>query len=72
MRAHEKIKQVILETNDPTEKKIRFLALLTSSLPKEEPKPVLTGGSAIEIYLDGTLRTGDMDIVGSVSSSVGK
>lgn len=25
--------------------------------------PVLTGGSAIEIYLDGVLRTGDMDLV---------
>ncbi len=56
-----------METDDPTERKIRFLALLTSALPKEEPKPVLTGGSAIEIYLDGTLRTGDMDIVYNVT-----
>jgi hypothetical protein len=65
--AYEKIRRIILETDDPTERKIRFLALLTSSLPKVEPKPVLTGGSAIEIYLDGTLRTGDMDLVYNVA-----
>ena len=68
MLAYEKVKRVILETNDPTERKIRFLAMLTSSLPKEEPKPVLTGGSAIEIYLDGILRTGDMDVVYNVAN----
>lgn len=67
MLAYEKIKRVILETDDPTERKIRFLALLTSSLLKKEPKPVLTGGSAIEIYLDGMLRTGDMDVVYNVA-----
>ena len=67
MRAYERIKRVILETDDPTEKKIRFLALLTSALPKKEPRPILTGGSAIEIYLDGTLRTGDMDLVYDVA-----
>ncbi|MDG7008033.1 MAG: hypothetical protein JRN06_07290 [Nitrososphaerota archaeon] len=39
------------------------MALLTSNLPKGRRKPVLTGGSAIEVYLDGTLRTGDMDII---------
>lgn len=63
MIGYEKAKQIILETEDPTERKIRFLALLTSSLAKKEPKPILTGGSAIEVYLDGTLRTGDMDLV---------
>ena len=67
MLAYERVKQVVLETNDPTERKIRFLALLTSSLPKERPKPVLTGGSAIEIYLDGILRTGDIDVVYNVA-----
>jgi hypothetical protein len=57
---------VILATEDPTERKIRFMALLTSSLPKGGRAPVLAGGSAVEVYLDGTLRTGDMDIVYNV------
>jgi hypothetical protein len=43
------------------------MALLTSSLPKAGPRPVLAGGSAIEIYLDGVLRTGDMDVVYDVA-----
>lgn len=63
MLAYERVKKVILGTEDPTERKIRFIALLTSSLPKERRPPILVGGSAIEVYLDGTLRTGDMDIV---------
>ena len=66
MIAYSRVKMVILATDDPTERKIRFMALLTSSLPKVRRRPVLAGGSAIEVYLDGTLRTGDMDIVYNV------
>ncbi len=65
--AYERVKRIVLETDNPTERKIRFLALLTSSLPKGGARPVLTGGSAIEIYLDGVLRTGDMDLVYNVA-----
>jgi hypothetical protein len=63
MIGYSRVKRVILATDDPTERKIRFMALLTSSLPKGRWRPVLVGGSAVEIYLDGMLRTGDMDIV---------
>ena len=63
MTAYETVKKAVLGTEDPSEKKIRLLALLTSSLPKTQRRPVLTGGSAIEIYLDGVLRTGGMDLV---------
>lgn len=62
------MRRVILETDDPTERKIRFMALLTSALPKGRTRPVLAGGSAIEVYLDGTLRTGDMDVVYNVKA----
>ena len=68
MIAYSRVKKVILATDDPTERKIRFMALLTSTLPKELRRPVLAGGSAIEVYLDGTLRTGDMDIVYNVKA----
>lgn len=68
MIPYERVKRVILGTDDPTERKIRYVALLTSSLPKAGRKPVLAGGSAIEVYLSGTLRTGDMDIVYDVDA----
>ena len=63
MIGYERVKRVVLGTEDPTERKIRFMALLTSSLPKIGRRPVLAGGSAVEVYLDGVLRTGDMDVV---------
>jgi hypothetical protein len=68
MPAYERVKRVVLGTEDPTERKIRLMALLTSSLPKNRRPPVLVGGSAIEVYLDGTLRTGDMDVVYDVKA----
>ena len=68
MIGYSRVKRVILATGDPTERKIRFMALLTSSLPKGRRMPVLAGGSAIEVYLDGALRTGDMDIVYDVKA----
>jgi len=63
-----RVRRVVLGTEDPTERKVRFVAVLTSSLPKTGPRPVLAGGSAIEVYLDGVLRTGDMDIVYDVAA----
>ena len=63
MLAYSTVKRVILQTGDPTERKVRFMALLTSALPKRGARPVLVGGSAVEVYLDGVLRTGDMDVV---------
>jgi hypothetical protein len=62
------VRRVVLGTEDPTERKIRLLALLTSSVPKGGRHPVLTGGSATEVYLDGTLRTGDMVVVYDVKA----
>lgn len=63
MPAYSTVRRVLLQTGDPTERKVKFLALLTSALPKAGRRPVLAGGSAIEVYLDGVLRTGDMDVV---------
>jgi hypothetical protein len=62
------VKRAVLSTEDPTERKVRFMALITSSLPKGRRRPVLTGGSAIEVYLDGVLRTGDMDVIYNVKA----
>jgi len=61
--AYKTVRRIILATEDLTDRKVRFMALLSSSVPKGTQRPVLTGGSAIEVYLDGVLRTGDMDVV---------
>lgn len=68
MLAYSTVKRAVLRTDDQTERKVRFMALLTSSLPKVGRRPVLVGGSAIEVYLDGMLRTGDMDVVYSLQA----
>ncbi|MDV3278450.1 MAG: hypothetical protein LYZ69_08310 [Nitrososphaerales archaeon] len=63
MAPYERVRRVIRGTDNPTERKVRFVALLTASLPKKRTRPVLSGGSAIEVYLSGALTTGDMDII---------
>ena len=63
MVSYKTVRRVVLRASDQTERKVKFLALLTSSLPKRAARPVLVGGSAIEVHLDGMLRTGDMDLV---------
>ncbi len=40
--------------------------------PDNEDKPVLVGGSAVELYTGGAYITGDMDFVGIVSPEVEK
>lgn len=67
MILYSRARRVVLGTEDPTERKVRFMALLSSSLPKTGRRPVLAGGSAIEVYLDGVLRTGDMDVIYDVA-----
>jgi len=38
----------------------------------ENPKPILVGGAAVELYTGGAYTTGDLDFVGSVPSVVSK
>lgn len=68
MLQYVRVRRIVFGTEDPTERKVRFMALLTSSLPKIGRRPVLAGGSAIEVYLDGILRTGDLDVVYNVAA----
>lgn len=67
MLSYERVKHIIVGTDDPTKRKVLLMALLTSALPKDKRSPILTGGSAVEIYLEGSLRTGDMDVVYNVA-----
>lgn len=38
----------------------------------DDPKPILVGGAAVELYTGGAYTTGDLDFVGSVPAAVAK
>ncbi len=38
----------------------------------DDPKPILVGGAAVELYTGGAYTTGDLDFVGSVPATVAK
>lgn len=47
----------------PTERRLRFAALLASALRASETEFIVVGGSAIEFYTRGQYTTGDVDVV---------
>lgn len=47
----------------PTERRLRFAALLASTLRASETEFIVVGGSAIEFYTRGQYTTGDVDVV---------
>lgn len=51
------------EIDDPLERRIWVLAIITESLAPTGIKPVLVGGAAVEFYTAGGYTTFDMDIV---------
>lgn len=53
------------EQEDPTKKKLLFLAWLTKCLKENGSKavPVLVGGGAVAVYTGGNYATADIDIV---------
>lgn len=48
---------------DVLERKLRLLAELTRRLLPEGIRPILVGGTAVELYTAGAYATADMDIV---------
>lgn len=56
----------------PTERRLRFAALLASGLGASETEFVIVGGSAIEFYTRGEYTTGDVDVVYTGHADVSK
>jgi len=56
----------------PTERRLRFAALLASELRASETEFVIVGGSAIEFYTRGDYTTGDVDVVYTGHADVGR
>ncbi len=53
----------IKNTQDILTKRLLFMGLLTKEMEKEDFKPIVVGGNAVEFYTAGGYTTGDIDII---------
>jgi len=53
----------VKDIRDELKRKIFFLGILTKALEKENIKPVVVGGLALEFYSTGGYATGDIDLI---------
>lgn len=59
----EDILEQIKTIENPLEKRLLFMGLLTEALKPSGIKPIVVGGNAVEFYTLGGYATGDIDIV---------
>jgi len=57
---------------NPFKKRLYFVGILTKYLEKEEIKPIVVGGHAVEFYTLGSYTTGDIDLVCEASEEIEK
>ncbi len=57
------VKKILKGTDDPTERQLRFAAILASELEVPSNDFIIVGGSATAIYTDGRYASGDIDAV---------
>ena len=55
---------------NPFKKRLYFVGILTKYLIKEEIKPIVVGGHAVEFYTLGSYTTGDIDLVCEASEEI--
>jgi len=63
MKEYILLKKSIAGISDPFKKKLFFIGYLTELLKKEQLKPVIVGGYAVEFYTAGGYNTLDIDLV---------
>jgi hypothetical protein len=63
--------ETILRLKDGPQRTGRLVAWVQGLFPPGQ-EPVLVGGAAVELYTRGAYVTGDLDLVGSVPSSVAR
>jgi len=61
--SYEEVEAIVSGAPSPTERRLRFAALLASELRASTAEFVIVGGSAIEFYTRGQYTTGDVDVV---------
>jgi len=70
--AYREVEAIVSGASSPTERRLRFAALLASALGASETEFVVVGGSAIEFYTRGQYTTGDVDVVYTGRTEVSK
>jgi hypothetical protein len=60
----------ILTLSESPARTAALVAWLKSLFENEDDVPVLVGGAAVELFTVGAYTTGDIDLVGAVTSSV--
>jgi hypothetical protein len=64
--------QKILRLEEGPDRTAALVAWLQGLFEDDDAAPVLVGGAAVELYTRGAYTTGDIDLVGSVTSSVAR
>ncbi|MDD3726325.1 MAG: DUF6036 family nucleotidyltransferase [Candidatus Ratteibacteria bacterium] len=57
---------------EPFKKRLYFTGILTKYLKKEDIKPIIVGGNAVEFYTMGYYSTADIDIIADGYEIIGK
>ncbi len=59
----DEVKRILQGIDDPTERQLRFAAILARELEVSSMNFIIVGGSATAIYTDGRYASGDIDAV---------
>lgn len=57
------VQRILKEIDDPTERQLRFAAILASEIEVPSYDFIIVGGSATAVYTDGRYASGDIDAV---------
>lgn len=64
MTRQDRLTEILLKEPRPSRRRLYFAALLGREVANVKAPPIIVGGSAIELYSQGSYVSGDIDLVG--------